>query len=79
MTLSLDEYRLALLGLVDFEGDWPALETATMFVTDGSAKATLVRERLLPLADSLSLLVYRGVDTFELLVARHWFRHKACC
>jgi hypothetical protein len=73
-TLTLNEYRLALLGLVDFAGDWDALETATTFVVDGDTKAVLVREHLRPQAAHLDVLLARGVDGLELLAARHWFR-----
>jgi|GEM_PF-1467020 hypothetical protein len=73
-TLTLNEYRLALLGLVDFAGEWEALETATTFVVDGARKGALVRERLRPLAAHLDVLLARGVDGLELLAARHWFR-----
>jgi hypothetical protein len=73
-TLTLNEYRLALLGLVDFAGDWDALETATTFVVDGAKKAALVRDHLRPQAAHLDVLLARGLDGLELLAARHWFR-----
>jgi hypothetical protein len=72
--LSLNEYRLAMIGLVDFDGDWAALQTAAAFVVDGEGKKTLIRERLLPLSAHLQALLARGVDSLELLAARHWFR-----
>jgi hypothetical protein len=78
ISLSLDEFWLALLGLVDFEGDWEALLTASGLVTDGAAKANLITNRLLPVSDHLPVLLQRGVDAFELLTARHWFRHRSC-
>ncbi len=73
-TLTLNEYRLAMLGLVDFAGEWEALELATTFVASGAEKGALVRERLRPLAVYLDVLLARGVDGLELLAARHWFR-----
>jgi hypothetical protein len=74
-SLTWNEYRLALIGLVDFAGDWQALETAATLVVDGAAKAVLVRERLLPLATHLGVLLNRGLDGLEMLTARHWFRN----
>jgi hypothetical protein len=71
--LSVAEYRLALLGLVDFAGAWDALELATTFVIDGPAKLALIQERLRPLAGYLS----QRVDALEMLAARHWFRRGA--
>lgn len=76
--LSFDEYRLALLGLVDFEGQWQALEAAAQFVTDGRNKAALIRERLLPIAGYLPVLVERDLDAAELLAVRFWFRQGTC-
>ena len=73
VALSPDEYRLALLWLIDFEAAWEGLETATAFVTDGAAKLALIQQRLRPLADDLSSLGQR-VDSLALLAARHWFR-----
>jgi hypothetical protein len=72
--LTLDEYRLALLGLVDFDSAWDALELATTLVADGPAKAAILRDRLLPIASHLPALLVRGVDSLELLAARRWFR-----
>jgi hypothetical protein len=76
VSLSVAEYRLALLGTVDFASDWDALELATTFVPDGPAKLALIQERLRPLAGYLSPLTQR-VDALELLAARHWFRRGA--
>ena len=73
VVLSPDEYRLALLWLIDFEAAWDGLEAATAFVVDGEAKLALIRRRLRPLAGDLTLLSQR-VDTLALLAARHWFR-----
>jgi hypothetical protein len=73
VTLSPDEYRLALLWLIDFEAAWEGLETATMFVADGQAKLALIRQRVRPLADDLTPLG-EHVDSLALLAARHWFR-----
>ena len=73
VALSPDEYRLALLWLIDFEAAWEGLEAATMFVTDGEAKLALIRQRLRPLADDLSPLG-QHVDSLAMLAARHWFR-----
>lgn len=73
VSLSAAEYRLALLGTVDFGGAWDALELATAFVVDGPAKLAMIQERLRPLADYLSPLTQR-VDALEMLAARHWFR-----
>lgn len=78
VALTKEAYMLALLGLIDFEGCWPALELATEFVVDGPAKRQLIRDRLLPVADGLAVLLERGVDPFELLAARYWFRHQPC-
>jgi len=75
--LTPSEYRLALLGLVDFAGEWSALETATTFVVDGPAKRAVIRERLLPAAAELNVLLTRDVDAIELLAARYWFRNGA--
>jgi hypothetical protein len=73
VSLSPDEYRLALLWLIDFEAAWEGLEAATAFVTDGEAKLALIRQRLRPLADDLSPLG-QHVDSLVMLAARHWFR-----
>jgi hypothetical protein len=73
VALSPDEYRLALLWLVDFEAAWEGLEAATAFVTDGAAKLALIQQRLRPLADDLAPLG-QHVDSLTLLAARHWFR-----
>ncbi len=70
------EYRLALLGLVDFGGAWEVLEQAAGFVVDGPAKAAIVRDRLRPLGSHLPALLARGVDSIELLAARFWFRQE---
>ena len=78
IVLSPDEYRLALVGLVDFEGSWDALQTATHLVVDGQAKAALIRERLIPVADALPGLLAEGVDVFQLWAARHWFDSQTC-
>lgn len=75
VALSAGEYRLALLGRVDFAGDWDALELATTFVPDGPAKRALIQERLRPLVESLSP-AERRVDALELLAARYWFRRE---
>ena len=75
VTLSPDEYRLALLWLIDFEAAWEGLETAALFVADGEAKLALIRQRVRPLADDLTPLGAR-VDAMALLAARHWFRHR---
>ena len=77
LALTSNEYRLALLGLVDFAGQWFALETATAFVVDGPTKLAVIRERLLPMADELAVLLTRDVDAIELLAARYWFRNGA--
>ncbi len=76
--LSADEQRLALLGLYDFEGRWDTLEAATIMVVDGEAKAALVRERLMPLADQLPALVADDVAAHQLWIARHWFDTQFC-
>lgn len=78
ISLSGDEAQLTLLGLVDFEGRWDALQAATAFVVDGPAKAAIIPERLLPLAGHLPALLERGVDSLEMLAARHWFRARSC-
>ena len=75
LSLTMNEFRLALLALVDFEGDWDALLTASAFVPDAAGKAALVRDRLRPVADMLPPLLNRGIDSLELLSARHWFRN----
>jgi hypothetical protein len=74
VTLSPDEYRLALLWLFDFEAAWEGLEAATMFVTAGEAKLALIHQRVRPLAADLAPLGER-VDALALLAARHWFRY----
>ncbi len=74
--LSLAEYRLALLWLVDYAGQWEPLEMATTLVVDGPAKAALVREHLRPAALHLPALTSRGVDALEMLAARFWFRQE---
>jgi len=74
VALSPDEYRLALLWLVDFEAAWEGLEAATAFVTDGAAKLALIHQRLRPLADDLAPLG-QHIDSLALLAARLWFRH----
>ena len=73
VTLSPDEYRLALLWLVDFEGAWEGLEAAIAFVVDGEAKLALIRRRLQPLTDDLASLG-QHVEPLAMLAARHWFR-----
>jgi hypothetical protein len=78
IVLSPDEYRLALLGLVDFEGDWDTLHVATTLVADGEAKATLLREKLAPVADALPAMLADGVDIFQLWTARQWFASQMC-
>jgi len=75
LPLTLNEFRLALLGLVDFEGDWEAMQEATRFVVDGTGKRALIEKRLLPVATALPSLLSRGIDSLEVLAARHWFRH----
>ena len=74
VTLSPDEYRLALLWLVDFEGAWEGLEAATAFVIDGEAKLALIRRLYVqPLTDDLASLG-QHVEPLAMLAARHWFR-----
>ncbi len=75
--LTLPEYRLALLCLVDFDGRWEGLEAATRLVPDGTTKAALIRDRLLPHAPHLAAVTSRGVDSLEMLAARFWFRQEA--
>jgi len=77
LPLSADERRLALLGLVDFEGRWEVLEAATRLVVDGETKAALICERLAPRAEHLSALVTE-VSAYELWLARHWFDTQFC-
>ena len=77
IVLSADEYRLALLWLVDFEQAWEGIEAATAFVPDGEAKLALVRTRLRLLAGPLAELGTR-LDPLSLLIARHWFRNGVC-
>jgi hypothetical protein len=76
LELTLAEYRLALLCLVDFDGEWEGLEAATGFVPDASAKVALIRGRLRPHASQLSAITSRGVDAIEMLAARFWFRQE---
>jgi hypothetical protein len=78
LALSPDESRLALLGVVDFEGDWEAFEAATPLVVDGPAKANLIRERLAPVAAQFSDHLAADVNVLELLAARHWFDTQSC-
>jgi hypothetical protein len=78
VVLTPDEYRLALLGLVDFEGHWEILEAATALVVDGPAKAALLRARLIPLADRLPGLLDKEIDVVRLWTARHWFDTQFC-
>jgi len=75
LPLTLNEFRLALLCLVDFDGDWEALHVAAAFVVDGEGKRNLMRERLQPNAAALPVLLERGIDSLDVLAARHWFRH----
>jgi hypothetical protein len=70
---SPDETRLGLLGVVDFEGDWEAMEAATMSVVDGPAKASLIRDRLVPIAAQLEDHFAAEINVLDLLAARHWF------
>ncbi|MCX6031297.1 MAG: hypothetical protein NT169_18615 [Chloroflexi bacterium] len=74
VALTLDEYRLALLGRVDFEDRWAALEAAAQYVVDGDAKTAAIRANLLPIAEHLTEIGQK-VDSLELLAARHWFRN----
>jgi hypothetical protein len=76
--LSQEEARLALLGLVDFEGCWDSLRAATAFIADGAAKDAVIRSRLLPLTDYLPALLDGGIDSLEMLAARYWFRSGPC-
>jgi hypothetical protein len=76
--LSPDETRLALLGVVDFEGDWEAMEAATALVVDGPAKASLIRDRLVPAASQLPGHFAGEVSVLDLLSARHWFDTQPC-
>jgi hypothetical protein len=76
--LSPDETRLALLGVVDFEGDWDALEAATTLVVDGPAKASLIRGRLAPVAAGFTGHFASDVNVLDLLAARHWFDTQPC-
>ncbi|MCU0502033.1 MAG: hypothetical protein MUC51_09765 [Anaerolineae bacterium] len=76
--LTPDETRLALLGVVDFEGDWAALEAATALVVDGPAKASLIRDRLAPMAAQLQGHFAAEVGVLDLLAARHWFDTQPC-
>jgi len=78
LALSPDELRLALLGVVDFEGDWEALEAATTLVVDGTAKAALIRERLAPAAAHVTGHFAADVNVLELLAARRWFDTQPC-
>ena len=75
ISFTFNEYRLALIALVDFDSQWSGLEMASAFVVDGAAKSRLIQERLIPVAEHLDVLLTRGVDSLELLAARHWFRH----
>jgi hypothetical protein len=76
--LSPDETRLALLGVVDFEGDWEAMEAATTLVVDGPAKASLIRDRLAPAAAQFTGQLAADVNVLDLLSARHWFDTQPC-
>jgi hypothetical protein len=78
LDLSTAESRLALLGEVDFEGDWDALERATAWVVDGPAKAALIRTRLAPAAAQRSLTVAEEISVVDLVAARHWFDTQPC-
>jgi len=78
LALSPDEARLALLGVVDFEGDWEAMEAATTFVVDGPAKASLIRDRLALAAAEFTGHFAGDVNVLELLAARHWFDTQPC-
>ena len=78
LALSPDETRLALLGVVDFEGDWEAMEAATTLVVDGPAKASLIRDRLAPAAAQLPGHFAAEVGVLDLLSARHWFDTQPC-
>ena len=75
VSLSADEYRLALLGAIDFEGDWQALELAARFVVDGERKGELIRLHLLPIAEHLASVFEERLDLLGLIAARHWFRN----
>jgi hypothetical protein len=76
--LSPDEIRLALLGVVDFEGNWEAMEAATVLVVDGPAKASLTRDRLALVAAQLEEHFAAEVNVLDLLAARHWFDTQPC-
>jgi hypothetical protein len=67
-----------LLGVVDFDGDWEALEAATRLVVDGPAKAGLIRERLAQAAAQLPGHFAAEVGVQDLLAARHWFDTQPC-
>ena len=75
VSLSRDEYRLALLGAVDFEGDWQALGYAARFVVDGERKGDLIRLRLMPVVEQLAPAFEGRVDVLSLIAARYWFRN----
>jgi hypothetical protein len=76
--LSTDESRLALLGVVDFEGDWEALAAAPPWVVDGPTKANLIRGRLAPAAAEFTSQFAAEVKVLDLLAARHWFATQPC-
>ena len=76
--LSPDEARLALLSVVDFEGDWEAMEAATALVVDGPAKAGLIRGRTAPAPAQVTDHPAADVNVLELLAARHWFDTQPC-
>ena len=78
IVLSPDEYRLAILGLIDFEGRWDAMQVATTLVVDGETKGALLRERIAPVADLLPALVADGIEVLALWTARHWFANQPC-
>ena len=70
LALSPDETRLALLGVVDFEGDWEAMEAATTLVVDGPAKASLIRDRLAPAATAVDEAGSVAFEVAECLFGR---------
>ena len=64
--------------MVDFEGDWEAMEAATTLVVDGPAKASLIRDRLAPAAAQFTGHFAADVNVLDLLAARHWFDTQPC-
>ena len=71
---TFNDYWLAILCYVDYEGDWKALRRATVNVTDGRTKRRLI-DRLSKVNPSTLEVMLRQIYEEDVEEARDWFRH----